>query len=145
MFTFQALHKYKEGIDLIDHALNIPVQCPTEQDSTWDIACNLIQKLKRTRAEVLMRINTLKLKYDPPSQDNSPVRNQETNFDTPTTYGQLAQSLRELSVRDFRNYDISLVYTNDEAKLYYISPDGTVLSTTDYQELKIFAIEGELI
>lgn len=137
------MDKYKEGVDLIDQALSLRVSCPNEPDPTWDRACNLIQKLKRTRAEVLTRINSLKLKYDFPQYSNTNSTNSEScTSESSITYRELALALRNLSVRDFRNSDIFVIYINDKAKLYYISPDGTVLSTSDYQELKIFGIEG---
>lgn len=137
------MDKYKEGVDLIDQALSLRVSCPNEPDPTWDKACILIQKLKRTRAEVLTRINCLKLKYDPPQHSNTDVADSQSSAsESSITYRELALALRDVSVRDFRNLDTSIIYINDKAKLYYISPDGTVLSTSDYQELKIFGIEG---
>ncbi|KAI4459731.1 spartin [Holotrichia oblita] len=142
---FEALDKYKEGVDLIDQALSLRVSCPNEPDPTWDKACILIQKLKRTRGEVLTRINSLKLKYDPPQYSNTDVANsQSSSSESSITYRELALALRDVSVRDFRNSDISIIYINEQAKLYYISPDGTVLSTSEYQELKIFGIDGDV-
>lgn len=141
IFTLQALDKYKEGIDLIDQALNIRVSCPGDSDPSWDKACNIIHKLKRTRAEVLTRINCLKAKYETPAKggESSPENGDST---TVITYRELGLALRDLSVRNFKDCDTSIIYINNEAKFYYISPDGTVLSMSDYQELKIFGIEG---
>ncbi|GJQ73078.1 hypothetical protein Trydic_g1708 [Trypoxylus dichotomus] len=114
----EALDKYKEGVDLIDQALNIRVSCPNEPDPTWN-------------------------KHDPPDENVSHEENNQ-DIEVPVTYRDLALALRDISVRDFRNSDISIIYINDEAKLYHISPDGTVLSTLDYQQLKIFGVEGDV-
>ncbi|KRT81772.1 hypothetical protein AMK59_6274 [Oryctes borbonicus] len=140
----EALDKYKEGIDLIDQALNIRVSYPNEPDSTWHKACDLIHKLKQTRAEVLTRINCLKSKHDLPPESLPHKENNQNAEVLSVTYRDLAVALRDVTVRDFRNSDVSIIYTNNEAKLYYISSDGTVLSTSDYQELKIFGIEGDV-
>lgn len=34
---------------LIDKALNVTVECPKNPDFTWEKACSMIDKLKKTR------------------------------------------------------------------------------------------------
>lgn len=51
-----ALQLYEEGLVLIDKALNVTVECPENPDFTWEKACSMLDKLKKTRKEVLIRI-----------------------------------------------------------------------------------------
>lgn len=135
------------------------MECPEHIDSTWEEACNMIQKLKRTRAETLKRICALQ----PPSQDLK--TNLETvtiqdpsppNYDeatsnsstaTPTegakpqTYSELAAALDNLQVENSnKEKQVSLIYTQQNVRIYFISPDGTVAELPDLLVLNIFTI-----
>uniref|UniRef100_A0A8D8Q4M9 Protein spartin n=1 Tax=Cacopsylla melanoneura TaxID=428564 RepID=A0A8D8Q4M9_9HEMI len=51
-----ALQKYDEGLLLIDKALGVPIDCPTNPDPTWERACKMAEQMKRTRKEILSRL-----------------------------------------------------------------------------------------
>lgn len=149
----EAIEKYKEGIRLIDEALRIPVQCPDHPDSTWDKACVMIQKIKRTRAEVLTRINTIQsapgfqdiLPEDPPSYEEAMSSASSTDGSTQqrgVTYKDLATALQELSIDPNQHLNEEIVYMHHGVRLYFISPNGEVTSTQEPQTLKISLVQG---
>jgi hypothetical protein len=41
--------KYERGLLLIDKALSIPIECPSNPDFTWEKASVMLQKMKRTK------------------------------------------------------------------------------------------------
>ncbi|KAJ4446909.1 hypothetical protein ANN_13610 [Periplaneta americana] len=45
----EAFAKYENGLLLLDKALSIPLECPPEPDDTWERACVMVQKMKKTR------------------------------------------------------------------------------------------------
>ncbi|XP_075234427.1 spartin isoform X1 [Lycorma delicatula] len=51
-----ALSKYEEGLRLMDLALELRIECPANADYTWEKACVMVEKLRKTRKEVLSRI-----------------------------------------------------------------------------------------
>ncbi|KAL1459708.1 hypothetical protein WDU94_011665 [Cyamophila willieti] len=51
-----AIQKYDEGLLLIDKALAVPIDCPTNPDPTWEKACKMVEQMKRTRKEILLRL-----------------------------------------------------------------------------------------
>lgn len=139
--------------------MNINVECPEHIDSTWEEACNMIQKLKRTRAETLKRICALQ----PPSQDlktnletltiqdpsppsyDAATSNSSTATPTegakPQTYSELAAALDNLQVENSnKEKQVSLIYTQQNVRIYFISPDGTVAALPDLLVLNIFSI-----
>ncbi|CAH1981968.1 unnamed protein product [Acanthoscelides obtectus] len=148
----EAIEKYKEGIQLIDEALNVQVQYPEDPDPTWEKACSMIQKIKKTRAEVLMRINTIQGSSDyvppetlegPPSYDEAIATSSSSSSDVPRTYKDLATALNELSIDPNQTMEEDVIYTHDGVRLYFISPNGDVLSTQEPQLLKISMVQGD--
>ncbi|KAF5299477.1 hypothetical protein FQR65_LT01058 [Abscondita terminalis] len=139
----EAIEKYKEGILLIDKALDTTVTCPEKPDSTWEMACNMIQKMKKTRAEVIMRINTIKSSpsFVPESTQTTSNENVVSSNDTPRTYSDLAAALNDIPVEEATS-PAQLIYTHDNVQLYFISPDGSVSKTVEQKELNIFMIPG---
>ncbi|XP_060526776.1 protein spartin [Cylas formicarius] len=144
----EALEKYKEGISLIDQALNIQVQCPDTPDVTWDKACQMVQKIKKTRAEVLTRIHCIQsspsynsVLEDPPSYEEAMSSSDESS--QPVTYRELAQALNDLSLDPNLHLQEDVIYTYHGVRLYFISPSGEVLSTQEPQILKISLVEGQ--
>ncbi|KAI5702465.1 hypothetical protein M8J75_000434 [Diaphorina citri] len=51
-----AVQKYDEGLLLIDKALAVPIDCPSNPDSTWERACKMAEQMRRTRKEILSRL-----------------------------------------------------------------------------------------
>ncbi|XP_066255544.1 protein spartin isoform X2 [Euwallacea similis] len=155
----KAIEMYKEGIKLIDDALSIPVQCPENPDSTWDKACSMIKKIKKTRAEVLVRINCIQSSPGFQSVNDQPPSYEEavsgSNSETASsseepggiesqhvTYRDLAAVLHNLSMDPNQCLKEELVYSYPGVRLYFISPTGDVLATREPQLLKISLIEG---
>lgn len=117
----------------------------------------MIQKMKKTRAEVLTRINsiqssdTFEPREPPPSYDEamascSSASSTTSSNSAPRTYKELATALENLNVESQSLYNhTSIIYTHDNVRLYMISPTGQVLSTTGPETLTIAAIEGNNI
>ncbi|CAH0553437.1 unnamed protein product [Brassicogethes aeneus] len=148
----EAIEKYKQGIELIDLALNIQVTCPETPDITWEKACVMIQKIKKTRAEVLMRINSIQsvpgfiqtlTDTDPPSYDEAMSSLSSDSSDVPRTYRDLATALNELSIDPNLRLEEEVIYLHDGVRIYFINSNGEVTSTEDPQTLKISLVEAE--
>lgn len=129
--------------------MSIQVQCPEDPDITWEKACVMIQKIKKTRAEVLTRINCIQGSYnfesdisieDPPSYDEAMASSDDEG---PRTYKDLATALQELSVDPNQNLKEAVVYVHDNVRVYFISPSAEVLSTLQPETLKISLVEGK--
>lgn len=135
---------YKEGILLIDRCLDISITFPENPDQDWDNACKMIQKMKKTRGEVLTRINCIQTSpqfvhdIPPPPSYEEAIATQVP----PRTYNELAVALNNI---ESANYDrnAEILYTHDNVQMYYISPDGNVLSSSAPQTLNIFLVEGD--
>lgn len=140
---------YKEGIRLIDEALAVQVQCPDNPDDTWQKACSMIQKIKKTRAEVILRINCIQKssvapaisQEDPPTYEEAMSSSEE---EIPRTYKDLATALQELSVDPNQRMHEEVIYTHDNVRLYFISPNGEVLSTREPQTLIISSVQSKI-
>lgn len=105
----------------------------------------MIQQMKQTRAEVLTRINSIQPTLDnapePPSYEQA-VSNNTSVTNQPLTYHDLAMALRNLSISTDHDSPVNVIYTHDDVRLYFITPDGQVSSSTDYLTLKIGVLEG---
>lgn len=149
---YEAIEKYKQGIHLIDEILHIPVECPEHPDEKWNNACEMIQKIKRTRAEVLTRINctqsspgftSLPLDQPPSYEEAMSSTSDDSLVDTHhITYKDLATALEELSIDPNQHLNEEIVYMHPGVRLYFISPNGEVVSTREPQLLKISLVEG---
>ncbi|PNF22291.1 hypothetical protein B7P43_G02904 [Cryptotermes secundus] len=62
----EAYLKYESGLLLIDKALSIPIECPSSPDLTWEKASVMLQKMKKTKKEVLCRIADVQVTPKPP-------------------------------------------------------------------------------
>lgn len=119
----------------------------------------MIQKMKKTRAEVLTRINSIQSASEfvfvepPPSYDEAMASSSEavassssstSPGETPRTYKELASALDNLQVESKALYNrTTILYTHDNVRLYIISPTGQTLSTSEPETLTIATIEGE--
>jgi spartin len=142
----EAIEKYKEGIQFIDKALRIQVTCPANPDFTWERAVVMIQKMKKTRGEVLSRITciqksnqTFESREQPPSYEEAMA---STPVETPQTYNDLANALEHMTVKSNVTMEAEVMYMYENVKLYFISPDGEVSSTLKPQTLKITLVES---
>lgn len=151
----QAIEKYKEGILQIDKALNVQVTCPENPDFNWERACVMIQKMKKTRAEVLTRINSIQSSSDfvrpepPPSYDEAMASSMSSSASSssdgiPRTYRELATALENLQL-DTKDVvaRTTVLYTHENVRLYMISPTGQVLSTSEPETLTIAIVESK--
>lgn len=123
------------------------MQCPDNPDITWEKACGMIQKIKKTRAEVLLRINSIQSVSDFEPEEESPPSYEEaissSEDEIPRTYRDLATALNELSVDPNQRMKEDVIYTYEGVRLYFISPNGEVLSTQEPQLLKISLVQGD--
>lgn len=147
----EAIEKYKEGIRLIDEALSIQVQCPDNPDITWEKATVMIQKIKKTRAEVLTRISSIQRSSsfvpevppeDPPSYEEA-IASASSDEERSMTYGELATALQDMSISTNQSISEQIIYTHDNVRLYFISPNGEVLSTQLPETLRISLVQGQ--
>lgn len=112
----------------------------------------MIQKMKKTRAEVLMRINRIQQESDfvapqpPPSYDEAMATSTSSSSSdcVPRTYRELASALENLQLETKSTMArTTVLYTHDNVKLYMISPEGQVVSTSEPETLTIAVVEGK--
>lgn len=125
------------------------MQCPDNPDITWEKACSMIQKIKKTRAEVLLRINSIQStstfendipEESPPSYEEAISSSED---EVPRTYKDLATALNDLTVDPNRRRVMEdIIYSYEGVRLYFISPNGEVLSTQEPQPLRISLVQG---
>lgn len=111
----------------------------------------MIQKMKKTRAEVLTRINSIQSSTNfetpepPPSYDEAMASSTSSTSSEgiPRTYKELASALENLHL-DTKNTvaNTTILYSHDNVRLYMISPAGQVLSTSEPETLTIAIVEG---
>lgn len=108
----------------------------------------MIQKMKKTRAEVLTRINSIHsadgfvAPVPPPSYEEAMSASSSTSGDRPRTYSELAQALHNLHIDEDLSNRPTIIFSHDNVKLYFIMPDGTVTLSHELQTLKIGIVEG---
>lgn len=149
----QALAEYKLGIAMIDEALSTPVALPDDDnslDASWTNALKMIQKMKRTRAEVLLRIGTISSKIYPKdeaqgSEDGNGSSEVAAVEGGPRTFSELGAALLNLQ------YDaehipnaLDLLFLCDGVKLYHISASGEVTTTDESSTLRIVRLDKEV-
>lgn len=133
---------------LIDKALSVLITVPDNPDAQWERACQMIQKMKKTRGEVMTRINCIQSspnfipEVPPPSYDEA-MASSSSSETHPKTYQDLAVALSNLHIES-PNSNAEVIYTHNNVKLYFISPDGVVLSTSQPETLNIALIDGNL-
>lgn len=135
-----AMINYKLGISLIDDALNVQVAIPddlSDLDESWNEACGMIHKMKRTRGEVLQRLTTLGQNNSIPEMCDvsdgancSPMR--------PRTYFELSEELRTVRVDDTKSINMmELLFSCEGVKLFYIDDTGSVTTSSEDSTLRI--------
>lgn len=136
-----ALINYKLGIALIDETLAIPVEIPEIIDETWKEACQMIHKMKQTRAEVLQRIGTLTNNIEPleiVSYTSTTVAKENCR---PRTYHELARALSEMKLDDTSSKNkLELLFSCEGVRLYHIEGNGKVTTTSEKSLLRIVTI-----
>lgn len=91
------------------------------------------------RGEVLVRVTTLQQKHD----TNQPIETTDTidKKNKSYTYNDLAAELRTLQVDDTER-TTKILFCCQNVKLYCVSIDGSVTSTSESLELVIFQLTG---
>lgn len=136
-----ALINYKLGITLIDEALSIPVEIPEIIDETWKNACQMIHKMKQTRAEVLQRIGTLTNNIEPLEIVSYTSKTVAKENCRPRTYHELARALSEMKLDDSTSTNkLELLFSCDGVRLYHIEGNGKVTTTSEKSLLRIVTI-----
>lgn len=147
----QALAQYKLGIALIDDALITPVALPDDEDNTldetWRQALKMIHKMKRSRADVVLRAGTLSNQLDP--KDEASVRTEPNHSGVdgrPRTFSELGESLKNLqyNVDDIPN-SLELLFLCDGVKLYHIAASGEVTTADESSTLRIVRLEKDIV
>ncbi|XP_018331959.1 protein spartin [Agrilus planipennis] len=141
----EAIEKYKEGVNIIDGALSVQVTMPESADFRWEQACRMIQKMKRTRGEVLTRIQCIQsapgfMQHEPP-----PLYDDVVGPETQPTqmYQEITSAAHNLA-NDIQSAEATeVIYSYDNVKLYFISPDGTVCQTSQPQQMIIGLVESK--
>lgn len=150
-----ALINYKLCILLIDEALSTPVALPEDLDNvdeTWHIALQLVQKLKRKRAEVLQLITALS-----PSTSidntNEPIErasehSENSSSKRPRTFMELAEALQNLEYdpNDLSNLPsvLELLFACENVKLYRINVNGEVSTASESSTLRIIRLDQDI-
>lgn len=170
-----AIVNYKLSVMLIDQALETPVGMPGdsyddddddnskpqvfELDETWDQACQMVQKMRRTRGELLQRIATLSAKAAStnalPTVDDgdeefvqavdcSVVASASTG-ERPWSHSELSNALQvtpDQTTVDGAEAPLQLIYTCAGVRLYHITADGDVSTSVENSMLRILCMAG---
>lgn len=111
----------------------------------------MIQKIKKTRGEVLTRISCIQrssgfvpevIPEDPPSYEEA-IASASSDEEVPMTYRDLATALQDISFSPNQRMSEELIYMHDNVRLYFISPNGEVLSTQLPETLRILLVQGK--
>lgn len=139
----EAIEFYRKAIRIIDQTLAIQIACPENPDHTWEKAILMIQKMKKMRAEILMRINSIQDLL--PSPDTPPSYEEATGTESnfPKTYMDLANALEHIKIEPDLNIYSDVIYKHDNVKIYFISSDGTVQLYSEPETMTIALTQGE--
>lgn len=108
--------------------------------------------MKKTRAEVLTRINSIQSASGfeppepPPSYDEAMAASTSSasSEHVPRTYRELATALENLQLDTKSTVShTTVLYTYENVRLYMISPEGQVISTSEPETLTIAIVEGK--
>lgn len=109
----------------------------------------MIQKMKRTRAEVLTRINCIQSSpnFTPVPPPAPPTYDEAVGVDAankPQTYVELAAELENIKVGSLDNLidRADIIYSLENVRLYYIAPSGDVTALSEGHTLRIALVEG---
>lgn len=146
----QALAQYKLGIALIDEALITPVALPENEDTldeTWAQALKMIQKMKRSRADVVLRVGALTNQLDPRDETAAVIEPNVASVEgRPRTFGELGEALKHLQYTDDDVPNtLELLFLCDGVKLYHIAPSGEVTTADDSSTLRIVRLEQDVV
>lgn len=152
-----AIVNYKISIELIDDALATPVALPddpsaTENDQSWSIALEMIQRMKRTRAELLQRIGELSKQSCETIEDEVEANDliDDTEVDSnsqkrPRTFMELAEALQNLEYNSAELPSVlELLFSCDGVKMYHINVNGEVSTTDESSTLRIVRLDQDL-
>lgn len=153
-----AIVNYKISVELIDDALATPVALPddpiaTENDQSWSIALEMIQKMKRTRAELIQRIGVLSEQSSQTIDDEVEVNdlidetdvNSDIRQQRPRTFMELAEALQNLEYNSAVLPNVlELLFSCDGVTLYHINVNGEVSTTDESSTLRIIRLDQDL-
>lgn len=149
----QALAEYKLGIAMIDEALSTPVALPEDDntlDESWTNALKMIQKMKRTRTEIQLRIGTIIKKLYPmdeaeASDNGNGSSGAAVTEGAPKTFRELGDALQNLQYDvDHIPNSLDLLFLCDGVKLYHISATGEVTTTDESCTLRIVRLDKQV-
>ncbi|XP_066999747.1 protein spartin [Anabrus simplex] len=144
----EALLQYDAGLVALDRALSIPIECPSNPDITWEKAGAMVQKMKKTRKEVLSRICDAQTNQNfavvPPPTYEEATSGSHTSISPSSlqTYSDLGAALQNLKINTGAQ-SATILFAHDNVRVYFISPDGNVLSTSEPDTLYIVQLEDE--
>lgn len=148
-----AVVNFKISIELIDQALATTVAVPDDTDSlggTWDAALQMIQKMKRTRGELLSRIvelspSTSAVSAEQPKTREQEIEPKEQKTARPRTFMELAEALQNFEV-DLNTLPsvLELLLLCENVKLYHIAASGEVTTTDESSTLRIIRLDQDL-
>nr|XP_018896099.1 PREDICTED: spartin isoform X3 [Bemisia tabaci] len=56
----EAADSYEEGLDFLKKAFELRVECPSNPDLSWEKACVMLQKMKKSRKDIESRLSAVK-------------------------------------------------------------------------------------
>lgn len=152
-----AIVNYKISIELIDKALATPVALPDDTDTlddTWDTALQMIQKMKRTRGELLHRIvqlspSTSNGKSEETKEKKEEITSTENgskeNKTRPRTFLELAEALQNFEVDTNELPSVlELLLVCENVKIYHIKASGEVTTTDEFSTLRIVRLDQDI-
>ncbi|KAF4523403.1 hypothetical protein B566_EDAN007874 [Ephemera danica] len=147
--TQEAIPCYEAGLESIDKALNIYLE--NVPHLFWDNYYENVVKMKGTRKQMLSRLADLQnpgvadsaeSQFEPtapsagrapPSYDEAMSTSGSSNGEVASPYSQLADNLRQLRTE----VEGTVLYVQENVRMYFISPDGNVGSLSSPTTLTI--------
>lgn len=148
-----ALINYRLAISLVDEALATPVALPEnmeEVDDTWRMGLQIVQNLKRMRAEILRHISILapSSSAEEGAKCLPPLTQTSKSLNRPRTFSELAQALQNLEYHAIDEGNLpnvlELLFSCDGIKLYYIASTGEVTTTDESSTLRIIRLDQDV-
>ncbi|XP_034251173.1 protein spartin isoform X3 [Thrips palmi] len=163
--------KYSECLTVMDRALSLPIIRPPNPNLSWERAGIMIQKLQKSKEEIKTKAEALQGKAASlPSPSQPPSYEEVMALDTSKsndkeaagmssgaeaglevagaapallTYKQLGEALHTLKVNEAAG-DAEVIFAYDNVRLYFISPDGSVSSSSEPERMIIVHFSEEI-
>ncbi|XP_054263896.1 protein spartin isoform X3 [Macrosteles quadrilineatus] len=167
----KALASYDQGLMLLDKALAVNIECPSSPDLSWERACCMMDKMRKTRKEILSRVADTQVQPTP--ELRPPERPEDLALEPPPSYDEAmatspssssasnipslptSSPLPSLTPRTYGELgevlqtlkvetnmqSVKVMFHVDGVRVYFISPDGSVSAPSQPTQLRVLELE----